>query len=87
MARRRGRTVIPLHPASSKQVEARDMSDKEKLQWQQFLGPYQQVIAGAQQALQAFASVLLADAGLSADDGWVLDSDRMKWVRLPRQKG
>jgi hypothetical protein len=74
---------------NSKALETRELSDRSKLVWQQFVGPAQQGMQAVQVALnnaQELVARLLAQAeGLDPDMGWRLHVGKMRWEKHPVQ--
>jgi hypothetical protein len=66
--------------------ETRDLSDKSKLVWFQFIGPMQAAANAFNAAIVStqnlVAGTIIRDEGLDPDE-WALDMGKVKLVRLP----
>jgi hypothetical protein len=87
---KRQRTTLPFRAQSDASiprppVEVRECSDKEKLLYARAMSP----VLAAQQAAQiatvntqvVIAEAMMEWAGLTQDDGWQLNPDKMRWER------
>lgn len=87
---KRQRRVLPF-PAQQgaskppKPLAVQECSDKEKLLYTRAMGPALAAVEAARQAAantQALAAESMMEwAGLKQDDGWQLNTDKMRWER------
>ena len=71
----------------NKPIANRSMTDTDKRLYERMmagaLGVLKTAQEAAQQTQQVVAEHLLVQAGLSADEGWRLNVDRMRWEKYP----
>jgi hypothetical protein len=83
MTRRRS-NVLPLRPgASNKPITTRPLSDRERLVTEKFLAAQDSVIAQANAAADVFIRLLMREAGLEVDEGWMFNRHKMRWEKHP----
>lgn len=63
------------------------VSDGSKLLWQRYMGPIAQAVELHRQVAmmtqELIAEQMAAKDGVSVEDGWRLDPERMRWVKVP----
>lgn len=82
MARRRP-NVLPIRPGAPRPVTTRPLTDKERLSVEKFLAAQDAVIQNANVAADAFLRVVMREAGMDADDGWMFNRQKMRWEKHP----